>query len=293
MGAAVSFQHGAEEASDPWWGLVGIDALTKVKSEEGFTLVLESKDEASANKVLTMAPEKEALRVVAADIELDDESLPLCFSSAAGEDKDNTVNTICSRVTTLNVSGNSLGSLSPLGALPALRGLTAGGNPLNSWDAPALLRGCCFLVELDLSYTYGLGALLASSFEEVEVAASSTSATSTTTSAAMHALPPPLPLPPPSPFAHLGPTLLSLNLASCGLTTLAFRTRGGGGGGGGGVLDGGAAADDGFAGGVAYDDDKQEEQGGVLVLGGLSCLLELTLAENELDDLNSLLSPNG
>jgi len=234
-----------DEIVDPWSGLAGEDTLARVKAEEGFTVAVDNADE-FANNAFTDAPQNGSLRIVGADIDMDDEGLFSALRALVG---------VAQRVTSLSLSGNNLSSLGALSSLSRLRGLSAGGNPLTSWHAPNILSGCRCLVELDLSYTYGLGALLADNGLRTSGSA--------------------------SPFAHLGDSLLSLNLASCGLSTLALTTS--------------VEKDMKREAGEGDGDATVGEGSGStnFLLGGLSLLLELSLAENELDDLDMLLSEKG
>ena len=240
MGAGASAGAASPLPEDPWAGKSGAECLELVKGEEGEPVVVEDGAD-GLGTALAAAPDAGALFVVAENCELSNDRLASFIASLGGDGA--VVSTdVMARVTVLNISGNALRSLEALDSAEAatsIRSLVTSSNANLTGPPPSLLS-CPFLVDLDLSYNGELFAsFLASTSggggggggggeEEGEAAAAS-----------------------PSPFAHLGGTLLRLNLTSCGLPHL-----GGG------------------------------DTGAPLVLDGLSQLATLGVAENELSDLS-------
>ena len=212
-------------AGDPWASKSGAEALQLIREEEGEPVTVEEA-EGLAAALGSATPNGGALFCTAESVELTTANLASFVASLEEEGAAVSAATVA-RVTLLNVSGNgeldSLEALDNASAVTSIRSLNASSCAGLGCPPPSLLS-CPLLVDLDLSYN---GEIFASF-----LAAGGDGATA-------------------PPFAHLGGTLLRLNLTSCGLPHL-----GGG------------------------------DTGAPLVLDGLSQLATLGVAENELSDLS-------
>lgn len=223
MGAGASVGEDAGDVGDinhdPWAGHSAEETLRLIKEEEGEPVEGLNIDDF---KAAAPADKKTAIFHLLEGCELTDEDLSSFLLSCCA---DKEAAAAAARITLLNLGSNSLQTVEALdnsesNVTTNIRSLVLSSNSgLDS--VPRGLKCCPLLVDLDLSYNEQLFTAFFGATEEQQ----------------------------PPPFAHLGGTLLRLNLTSVGLPHL--------GGSGSGVPQ---------------------------VFGGLKLLKSLSLAENQLSD---------
>lgn len=250
---------GPSVSSDPWAGCEAEAALARVKAEEGDTVALDDDSSGSCGGVvaalaaaLAAAPTSGALRLVADECNLEDSHLAALFASAEGGGNSGGNNGAVDGA----VDADGVGGSAEAAAARVICLMVSGNclHTLSCLDAPGAgfaIRAlhCGGNPTFDWSHPRLLGC---AQLVELDVSYSPT------LQACLRRFTGPAP-----PFAHLGGSLQRLVLTSCALTSLEYG-RG-----------------DGNVGAGSQENRVASGSEPCWLLGGLTALQELGLAEND------------